>query len=130
MVYLFLWGGTFNNHLNKLHMTINCNIKFLLNLPNVTSKEKFFKVLNVKNLKFIHNFSVLIQLYKHKDLIPIFDHDHKTRFKHNINIRLPNFVKVYGQKSVFYMGLKLCLTFNINLNNFSNVIILRNILNV
>jgi len=79
----------------------------------------------VKNLKCIHNFSVLIQLYKHKHLIPIFDNEHKTRFKHNIYIRLPNCVKVYGQKSVFYiyMGLKLCLTFN--MNNFSNLIIFK-----
>jgi len=45
--------------------------------------------------------------YKHKYLIPIFDNKNKTRFKHNINMSLPNDAKVFGQKSIFYIGLKL-----------------------
>jgi len=76
----------------------------------------------VKHLKFIHNNSAAI---KHKHLIPIFDHEHKTRFKHNINIRLPNCVKVYGQNSVFYIGLKLCLISECKFGNFSNLIIFK-----
>jgi len=63
----------------------------------------------------------LIDLYKHKHLIPIFDHEYKTRFKQNINICLPNCTKVFGQKSTFYIGLQLCVLFNININNFKDL---------
>lgn len=59
--------------------------------------------------------------FSYKHLIPIFDHEHKTRFKHNINISLPNDAKVFGQKSIFYISLKLCIYFKINMINFNNL---------
>lgn len=63
-------------------------------------------------------------MYKHKHLILIFDHEHRTRFKHNyiINIRLPNYTKVFGQKSVLYISLNLRTSFKININNFNSFI--------
>lgn len=51
-------------------------------------------------MKFILDFSVLIQLYKHKHLILIFDHEHKIRFKQNFTIRLPIYEKMYGKKNL------------------------------
>jgi len=64
---------------------------------------------------------VLKDLYKHKNVIPIFDHEHKTRFKQNINICLPYCIKVFGQKSTLYIGLHICVSFNINIINFKNL---------
>lgn len=37
-----------------------------------------YKELNVKNFGFIYYFSVLIKLYEHKHLIPMFDNEHTT----------------------------------------------------
>lgn len=51
--------------------------------------------------------------------MPIFEHEHTTRSKQNINIRLSNYANEYGPKGVFYMGLKLfCISFDINISNF------------
>lgn len=46
-------------------------------------------------------------------------------FKQNININLLNYAKVYGQKSVFFIDLKLCISFNINKSNFNNILSLK-----
>jgi len=54
---LSIWGGTYNIHLSRLKVTINCLIKYL------------YESLNVKNFIFIYNLSVLIDLYKHKHFI-------------------------------------------------------------
>lgn len=70
--------------------------------------------------------SVLIDLYKHKHLIPIFNHNHTTRFKQNINISLPNCTKVFGKRSTFYIDLHLCVSLNINIKNFKNLYTFKN----
>lgn len=62
---------------------------------------------------------MILILYIHKQLIFISDHEHKTRFKQSINICLPNYSKVYEQKSVFYIDLKLCI--NLNIYSFNNL---------
>jgi len=116
-----IWGGTYNNHLSRLLTTINCIIKYLLNLSFQTSTTVIYKELKVKDFRYIFNFNTLIVLYKNKNLIIPFDHDHYTRYKHNINICLPNYSKVFGQMSVLYNGLKLCQTLNINISHFDNL---------
>jgi len=64
--------------------------------------------------------SVLIDLYKHKHLIPIFDHDIKLGLN-KILIYAYQIALVFGQKSTFYIGLHLCVSFNINMNDFKNL---------
>jgi len=73
------------------------------------------------DFRHIFNFNTLVLLYKNKHLIISFDRDHYTRYKYNINICLPNYNKVFGQKSVLYNGLKLCQTLNINISHFNNL---------
>ena len=48
-----IWGGAANNVLSRLIVTINCIIKFLLNLPMTTSTSSIYKEINVKHLKCI-----------------------------------------------------------------------------
>ncbi|KAL4108197.1 hypothetical protein QTP88_018437 [Uroleucon formosanum] len=110
----------------KLIVTINCIIKFLLNLPMTTSTSSIYKEINVKHLKCIYKLSVLVDLYKHKNLITLLDNEHNTRYKQNINILLPNLHKVFGQHSVLYTGLKLCRSLSININEFKNVLLFKN----
>lgn len=116
-----IWGGTYNNHLSRLLTTINCIIKYLLNLSFQTSTTLIYKELKIKDFRHIFNFNTLVVLYKNKNVIMSFDHDHYTRYKHNINICLPNYTKVFGQMSVLYKGLKLCQTLNINISHFNNL---------
>jgi len=116
-----IWGGTFTYHLSKLKITINCIIKYLLNLPILTNTTLIYKELKVNDFKYIYNFNTLIELYKNKHLIITMDHDHKTRYKYNINILLPSYNKVFGQMSVLYNGLKLCQTLNINIDDYCSL---------
>jgi len=121
-----IWGGAANNVLSKLIVTINGIIKFLLNLPMITSTSLIYKEFNVKHLICIYKSSVLVDLYKHKKLITLLDHEHNTRYKKNINILLPNLNKVFGQHSILYIGLGLCSSLNININNFENGLLFKN----
>ncbi|KAF0694092.1 RNA-directed DNA polymerase from mobile element jockey, partial [Aphis craccivora] len=57
-----IWGGAANNVLSKLIVTINCIIKFLLNLPMTTNTSSIYKEINLKHLKCIYKSSVLVQL--------------------------------------------------------------------
>ncbi|KAF0706818.1 zinc finger BED domain-containing protein 5-like, partial [Aphis craccivora] len=41
-----IWGGAANNVLSKLIVTINCIIKFLLNLPVTTNTSSIYKEIN------------------------------------------------------------------------------------
>jgi len=116
-----LWGGASKYILTKLIVTINCIIKFLLNLPMNTNTELIYNEFNVNNFKFNYNLSVLVDVYKQKNLIPTLDHDHNTRYKQNINILVPNLNKVFGQRSILYKGLYLCRSLNINVKNFKDV---------
>lgn len=59
---------------------------FFLYLPNLTRTSIFYKTLYINNVKCIYNFSVLVQMYKHKDFIPIFDHERKIIFEQNRQI--------------------------------------------
>lgn len=65
-----------------------------------TSTTIIYKKINVKNLKFIYNLSILIKLYKHKHLIPISNQDCITRYRQSVNINLPKCNKDFGQKSI------------------------------
>jgi hypothetical protein len=116
-----IWGGTYNNHPSRLLTTINCIIKYLLNLSFQTSTTLINKELKVSDFRHIFNFYTLVELYKNKHLIIPFDHDHYNRYKQNINICLPHYNKAFDQMSVLYNGLKLCQTLNININHFSNL---------
>jgi len=86
--------------LSSLITTINCIIKYLLFLPIQTSSILIYKELEVKDFKCNYNLSVLIQLYKHKHLIPTINYEHSTRYKKNIKINLPHVNKVFGKNSV------------------------------
>lgn len=81
-----------------------------------------YEKLNVNNFKVVYNQAVLVNLFKHKHLIPVSDHEHNTRFKQNVNIRLLKCQKVFSQKSVLYTGLDLCRLLNININQYNNLI--------
>lgn len=48
----------------------------------------------VKVFKLNYNLSILVDLYKHTNLIPLLDHEHYSRYKQNIF--LPNLKKLYG----------------------------------
>lgn len=77
-----IWGGAANNVLSRLIVTINCNIKFLVHLPMTTNTFTIYKEIKVKHLKCIYKLSVLVELYKHKNVITLLDHVHNTRYKH------------------------------------------------
>jgi len=62
-----------------------------------------------------------MDLFKHKHLIPVSNHEHNTGYKQNVNIRLLKCQKVFRQKSVLYTGLDLCRLLNINMNQFDNL---------
>lgn len=116
-----IWGGACNSIVHNLNVTINGINKYLLNLPLQTNTILIYEKLNVNNFKVVYNQAVLVHLFKHKHLIPVSDHDHNTRYKQNVNIRLFKCQKAYGQKSVLYTGLNLCPVLNININQFENL---------
>lgn len=66
-----------------------------------------------------HSVSVLIQLCKHKHLFLIVCIKLDSN-KILIYVYL-NMKQFMDKKSVFYVGLKLCITFNINKSNFNNL---------
>jgi len=76
-----IWGSAFNSILHKLKVTINGVIKYLLNLPLQTNYILIYEKLNVNNFKVVYNQAVLVNLFKHKHLIPVSDHEHNTRYK-------------------------------------------------
>ena len=80
-----------------------------------TSTELIYNEFNVKNLNFNYNLSVLVDVCKHKNLIPTLDHEHNTRYKQNIDKLVLNLNKVFGQRSILYTGLYLCRSLNINI---------------
>jgi len=45
----------------------------------------------------------------------------QDRYKHNINICLPSYNKVFGKMNVLQNGIKLCQTLNINTDNFCSL---------
>jgi len=56
-----IWGGTYNNHTSRLIRTINCIIKYLLNLSIQTSSEVgtmlIYTELRVNDFGHIFNFN-------------------------------------------------------------------------
>lgn len=58
-----------------------------------------------------------MHLFKHKNLIQTIYHEHSTRYKKNININLSHVNKVFGKNSVLHIGLSLCRSLNINIDN-------------
>jgi len=89
-----IWGGIFNNIMYNLNVTINVVIKFLLNLPIETKTILIYEKLNINNFKIIYNQAAFVDLYKHKHLVPVSDHENNTRYKQNVNIRLLKCQKV------------------------------------
>jgi len=81
-----IWGGTWNNIIFKLNVTIIGVLKCLLNLPIQTNTILIYEKLNVNNFKIIYNQAVLVDLHKHKHLIPVSHHKNNTRYKQNVNI--------------------------------------------
>jgi len=57
---LSIGGGTFNNIISKLNVTINGVVKYLLNLPLKTNTILIYEKFNVNNFKIIYNQSVLV----------------------------------------------------------------------
>lgn len=80
-----------------------------------------YEKLNVNNFKVVYNQAVLFDLFKHKYLIPVSEHNYDTRYKQNVNIRLLKCQKAFRQKSVLYTGLNLCRLLNININQFDSL---------
>jgi len=74
----------------------------------------------VKDFKYNYNLSVLIQFYKHKNLIPTINHEHSARYKKNIVINLPHVNKVFGKNRALHIGLSLCRSLNINIDHFKS----------
>lgn len=116
-----IWGGACNSIISKLNVTINCVIKDLLNLSKQTNTFLIYGKLNVSNFKIVYYQAVLVDLFKHKHLISVSDHEDNTKYKQNVNIRLLKCQKVFRQKSIFYTGLNLCYLLNINKNQFNNL---------
>jgi len=82
IIYLFLvqsvfsygisiWGGAFNNIISKLNVPVNSVIKYLINLPKQTNIILIYEKLNVNNFVITNNQAILVDLYKHKHLIPV-----------------------------------------------------------
>jgi len=116
-----IWGEACNSILHNLNVTINGIIKYLLNLPMQTNTTLIYEKLNVNNFKVVFNQAVLVDLFKHKHLIPVSDHDHDTKYKQNVNIRLLKCQKAFRQRSVLYTDLNLCRLLNININQLDTL---------
>jgi len=69
------WGCAYNSHLDKLRVTINSIIKFLLSKPKSYSTKLIFNVLDVQKFDKIFYTNVLLLLYKHKHLLKNVNHD-------------------------------------------------------
>jgi len=73
-----IWGGTFNNIIFKLNVTIISILKFVLNLPILTNTILIYEKLDVNNFNVIYNNAVLVDLHKNKHLMPVSHHKHNT----------------------------------------------------
>lgn len=63
----------------------------------------------MNNFKIIYNqSSILVQLYKHKHLISLLNHENNTMYNQHFNIRFLKYQKVFKQKNVLYTGFDLC----------------------
>lgn len=120
MVGIESWGCAYNNHLNILKTTMNKLIKFILKLPSYTSTDTIYKELNVFNFDKLFKKSVLLLIYKHRNFVPICNHNVNTRFKKNININIPRCYKSFGLKSTLNTAITLCKDLKININIFNN----------
>lgn len=60
---IMFWGCTYNTHLEKLKVTINSIIKFLLSKPKYYSTKLIFNELDVQNFDKIFYTNVLLLLF-------------------------------------------------------------------
>jgi hypothetical protein len=76
-------------------------IKYLLDISMQTSTTIIYNKIYVKNFKYIHNLSTLIEFHKYKHLIYISDLEYNTRYIYNRNTCLPKFNNtIVGQKII------------------------------
>lgn len=117
---IMFWGCAYNIHLEKLKVTINGIIKFLLGKPRYYSTKLLYDEFNVQHFNSLFKSNVLLLLYKHKDLLTMVSHSYNTRYKANINI-VSNSYTTFGSQCTLIVGTNLCIHFNINLFNFKSL---------
>jgi len=58
------WGNAFDSHIKKLHITINCLVKYIFNKPILFPTTVLYnecKILNIKSLHIEHVFAVVFK---------------------------------------------------------------------
>lgn len=90
-----IWGGglAYEIHLNKLKLTMNKIIKFILKIPILIYTKFIYKELNVLYFDKLLMKCTLLLNFKYKMYLPSCYHIYNTRLKKNIFIRLYQIVK-------------------------------------
>ncbi|KAF0688949.1 neuroblastoma-amplified sequence-like, partial [Aphis craccivora] len=95
---IMFWGCTYNTHLEKLKVTINSIIKFLLSKPKYYSTKLIFNELDVQNFD---------KIFYTNHLFTNVNHDYNTRHICNINI-VSNSNTTFGSHCSLNVGSDLC----------------------
>jgi len=62
----------------------------------------------------------IITCIKHRNVVPICNHNISTRFRKNVNVNIPRLYKSFGLKSSLNTTIILCENLKININPFKN----------